>query len=371
MNFEHLDMILNQYIQNFDELNAREGHDEGYKWRAVRCFQEQWNRDESAWEDGLAGKFKAATKETENLVDNAWVQPNAGILALLKHKQEEDFVRACFEELFCADNGDLNKRWDRIVAFMEKINDRLDHYGKPKTYRQTNNSVIYYLNLWRPEENYIFKATEVKSWAQCIEYGDDFGEGKSFSLDKYYRMCDELLAELPKYEELMHLHNERAAKEMQGYDDKLHILVYDIIYCAEHYGFYSRMHIEKLSATERVRRAKIRDQQKTLAQQIHEKEDQLKMLEVSKIALPDLTGFDVRHRVFGSGKVISCSDEKLTIDFAGSQKILSHIDIIAKEILCFEDAAIVAQARHLAEVQAEEKKARVEIKQLKGRLATL
>ena len=152
MNFEHLDMIQNQYIQNFDELNAREGHDEGYKWRAVRCFQEQWNRDESAWEDGLAGKFKAATKETEILVDNAWVQPNAGILALLKHKQEEDFVRACFEELFCADNGDLNKRWDRIVAFMEKINDRLDHYGKPKTYRQTNNSVIYYLNLWRPEE---------------------------------------------------------------------------------------------------------------------------------------------------------------------------------------------------------------------------
>lgn len=112
------------------------------------------------------------------------------------------------------------------------------------------------MNLWKPEENYIFKFTEAKAWADSIEYGDDFGSGSDFSLEKYYAMCDELLVELPKYDKLMELHRKRFLREAKGFDDNLHILVYDIIYCAHAYNFHSEMDIPKSTTKERIKVAK-------------------------------------------------------------------------------------------------------------------
>ena len=93
---------------------------------------------------------------------------------------------------------------------MVTVNARIEKYvsGSWK-YPQNRNSVIYYLNLWKPEENYIFKATEAVAWANCIEYGDDLGSGKPFSLKKYYKMCDELLDEIKDNQELLNLHAKR------------------------------------------------------------------------------------------------------------------------------------------------------------------
>ena len=37
-------------------------------------------------------------------------------------------------------------------------------------------------------------------------YDEDFGTGAAFNLTQYYAMCDDLLNELPKYDELTRLH---------------------------------------------------------------------------------------------------------------------------------------------------------------------
>lgn len=336
MNRENLNAVLEAYVERFDKLNDINGNDEGYKWRATTWFKKHWDIDA----EDFVTMFKLAMKNTANLIDNARVQPIGGILELLKHKEEVEFVRKCFRELFSEDDGDLIVRQKRVDSFCKKINERIERYivGSYR-YTQKYNHAIYYLNLWRPEDNYIFKSTEANEWANCVEYGDDFGSGATFSLEKYYRMCDELLAELPSHCELMRLHNERIKKEMQGYDDKLHILVYDIIYCAcaKAYNLYRGISVSKSSAKERIKNIHTRQMRETLQIEITEKENNLRDMEDISIDLPDITGECLQHKKFGNGVIISCMRNVLSVDFLGENKNFQYPDAFLQGYLILEN----------------------------------
>ena len=62
----------------------------------------------------------------------------------------------------------------------------------------------------------MFKATQAKEFMYCIEYGDDFGSGESFSLKKYYNMCDLLVDEIKNTPELTSLHENRLTDTASG-----------------------------------------------------------------------------------------------------------------------------------------------------------
>ena len=317
MNCANLKIVFDQYVEQFDYLNEKDGHDEGYKWRAESCFVEHWDIDA----EDFPSMFKAAMHETSNLIDNATVQPINGISMLLKHEEEVEFVRECFRELFSEDGGDLDARLDRVDTFIEKINKKIDQYAHGSwKYPQKRNDVIYYLNLWRPEENYIFKATEATDWANCIEYGDDFGSGESFSLAKYYHMCDELLAEVSKNEEIMRLHAERFEEEAVGFDDELHILVYDIIFCAHNYNFYNKAVISTTSTKTRVSLAKTKEKIAALEEALGHTKDELDAAQ-SKAAVPiEMVGQTVTHKVFKEGKIIAQTGDVQLIAFGVGEK---------------------------------------------------
>lgn len=317
MNRQNLNLIFDQYIDRFAELNDPAGNNEGYKWTAESCFMANWNIDA----DDFPSMFKAAMKEMSNLIDNATVQPIGGILLLLKQKNEVEFVRNCFRELYAEDGGDIDTRQDRIYAFMEKINAKIDQYAKGSwKYPQTMNSVIYYLCLRYPNENYIFKATEATEWANCVEYGDDFGSGQTFSLAKYYKMCDELLDAVSQNDEIMELHKDRFEKNAEGFDDELHILVYDIIYCAHNYHFYTDGMIHTTSTKERINRAKAREELDALNVRIQEISAQISQLTSVEVQSIDMIGMIVTHKVFGSGKITSQSENIQIISFAVGDK---------------------------------------------------
>ena len=57
-----------------------------------------------------------------------------------------------------------------------------------------------------------------------------------------------------------------------------------------------------------------------LCMQIAEKEQKLQELLASPTALPDLTGCEVTHKMFGVGKVLPSTDQFLVIDLAASRK---------------------------------------------------
>lgn len=317
MNKHNLNLIFEQYISRFAELNDLNTYDEGYKWRAESCFLEHWNIEA----EDFPAMFKASTKEMSNLIDNATVQPIGGILLLLKQPNEVEFVRGCFRELYAEDGGDLEARQDRIYAFMEKMNAKIDQYASGSwKYPQKMNNVIYYLSLRYPSENYIFKATEATEWANCIEYGDDFGSGESFSLAKYYRMCDELRDAVSENEEIMRLHSLRFEKEARGFDDELHTLVYDIIYCAHTYNFYTDGIIHTTSAKERIKRAQTRDKIDRLEVELAEAKQNYANLSAQTSKEVDMTGMEVSHKAFGKGRIVSHANGIQVISFSVGEK---------------------------------------------------
>ena len=317
MNTANLKIVFDQYIEQFDYLNEKDGHDEGYKWRAESCFVEHWDIDA----EDFPAMFKAAMHETSNLIDNATVQPINGILMLLKHEEEVEFVRECFRELFAEDDGDLDARLDRVDTFIEKINKKIDQYAHGSwKYPQKRNDVIYYLNLWRPEDNYIFKATEATDWANCIEYGDDFGSGESFSLAKYYRMCDELLEVVSKNEEILRLHQQRFLEEAIGFDDELHILVYDIIFCAHNYNFYNKAVISTTSTKARINLAKTKEQIAQLEENLRALRSEFDECNRRANTPIDMVGKTVQHKVYKEGTVLSQTNDIQIILFSVGEK---------------------------------------------------
>ena len=367
MNKHNLNLIFEQYASRFAELNDVDGNDEGYKWRAESCFVEHWDIDA----EDFVSMFKAATKEMSNLIDNATVQPIGGILLLLKHQNEVEFVRECFRKLYQEDGGNLEARQDRIYAFMEKMNAKIDQYvsGSWK-YPQKMNNVIYYLSLRYPSDNYFFKATEATEWANCIEYGDDFGSGETFSLAKYYKMCDELRDAVSENEEIMELHSRRLEKEARGFDDDLHILVYDIIYCAHTYLFYTDGIIQTTSAKERIKRAKIHEEIEQFETELAAATERSQSYKDLVAHLIDMTGMEVEHKAFGKGVVVSQANSIQIISFPSGEKKFQFPTAYTGGFLK-ADETIMTVLNSDAANRAEADKADKEMKSLSDKIATL
>ena len=367
MNKTNLKLIFDQYIDRFAELNDPAGNNEGYKWTAESCFVANWDIDA----DDFSTMFKAAMKETSNLIDNATIQPIGGILLLLKQDNEVEFVRECFRSLFAEDDGDIDARQGRIYDFIEKINAKIDQYAKGSwKYPQTVNSVIYYLCLRYPNKNYIYKATEATEWANCVEYGDDFGSGQSFSLAKYYKMCDELLEAVLSNDEIMQLHRERFSKYANGFDDECHILVYDIIYCAHTYHFYTDGMIYTTSTKERINRATVRAELDALENRIQEIKGSLSRLVTNPTQPVDMVGMTVVHKAFGSGTVKSQTGDIQVITFAAGDKKFQFPTAYIGGFLKADDEII--QKILDADAQAKEiKKLENELKGLEDRFSRI
>lgn len=126
---------------------------------------------------------------------------------------------------------------------------------------------------------------------------------------------------------------------MQGYDDKLHILVYDIIYCAcaKAYNLYRGISVSKSSAKERIKNIHTRQMRETLQIEITEKENNLRDMEDISIDLPDITGECLQHKKFGNGVIISCMRNVLSVDFLGENKNFQYPDAFLQGYLILEN----------------------------------
>lgn len=318
MNRENLNKLISNYMSNFDYIN-NEVNMEYYKWEAVKHFQEHWDIDAP----DFAGMFKECVKETYNLINNRIVQPTNGIIKLAERPELTESIRQMFRDLLADDNGDIDKRQDKIYAFLDKADELLNIYYKGTwKYAQDMRTVIFYLSFIDPDKNYMFKATQAKEFMYCIEFGKDFGSGENFSLRKYYEMCDELVAAIKETPELVQLHKDRITDKMWS-DDDYHILAYDIIYSGIVYNLYNNITIVKPT----------RNKAQTHEQQIQAKRDELNaeleqintelnevLQERAKYDEFSAKGLVVEHKAFGSGVVIAHNGNLLNIRFGEQEK---------------------------------------------------
>lgn len=318
MNRENLNKLISNYMSNFNYIN-NEVNREYYKWEAVKHFQKHWDIDAP----DFAAMFKECVKETYNLINNKIVQPANGIIKLAEKPEITEVIRQMFRDLIVDDNGDIDKRQDKIYNFLDKADELLNIYCKGSwKYAQDMRTVIFYLSFIEPDKNYMFKATQAKEFMYCTEFGRNFGSGENFRLKNYYEMCDELVTAIKETPELVQLHNSRITEKMYTNDD-FHILAYDIIYSAIVYNLYNNITVVKpIPPKAQTHEQKIQAKFNELTANLEQINAELNEALQERANYDEFSakGLEVVHKSFGAGVVVAHNENLLTIRFGEQEK---------------------------------------------------
>ena len=345
MNTENLNLIIENYINRFDKLNAGEK----YKWTALQHFQNRWDIDA----EDFGAMFKDAVSETYNLISNRFVQPTIGIIEMAKHDPER--VRLMFRQLYMEDNGDLEARQDRVDAFITESEALLAQYAPGKwKFRQDTRTVISYLALRHPDENYIFKSTAARTFAQYIGYTNDIGTGSDFKLLSYYQMCDQIVEAIKNNDTLLVL-NETRMDESTWPDKSHHLLASDIIFCAPGYNLFDDLTPIIKSKKGLAEKAKA-DKKDNLEAKIHQIKTDLYEIkdEIEDHGHIHLADISVIHSKFGKGKVVSHTNNMITVLFKDGEKRLGLPDAFINKSTLAEPAYIQNYFETIADLLNEE-----------------
>ena len=247
-----LHKLFDVYINHFEEINSEdepekniEGHREYFKWIAAYSFS---NFEFNNTMDYVSG-LKELRKVSSVLIDTS---SHYLFSALIKCAEKEgpDAVRNLFLHLFEDDNGDLKARQTRIDAFIRDSNAMAKRNGLGGyVYENSQSSAMAFLALKDPAHNCLLRTSLFKKFASRVGFADDWGTLDNFKLDVFYRFCDEIADSALGYPELMDKNRKRFTKQ---FAEKHHIrdplfasikgsdrylLVFDIIYCTETYGY--------------------------------------------------------------------------------------------------------------------------------------
>lgn len=321
MNKENLHEIISRYEAQYDVINNKE-NEEIFKWKAVDCFQREWFSQDNQ-ELPFSVLFSKAKRESSVLIDNSTVSPANGIVKMAE--QEENEVKRLFcDVLFAEDNGNLALRQQHMEEFLEGIEKvRLKHFPASWKYAQDRHAASCYLALFAPKKNYIYKYTHAESFAKYIEYGKDLGSGSNFSLANYYEMCDLVVEALREHPSLLNAYQELLT---DGYypDDSLHLLAFDVIYCASTYNLFTGLqHKAKKEAIKAYKLEQLHQAEvEKLRTKIEELETHIQSLDVEldMYRSINLVGVQVNEKHYGVGTIVSQNVNIIKVAFADGER---------------------------------------------------
>lgn len=354
MNTENLQQIFAHYTERFEELNNTEC-DENFKWRAAKLFRERM--DTALAKDGkeFADALKKIVREkiTQTIVDN-YTQPFAGLVELAY--KEPETVKEMLLGLFADDGNDLKVREQKISTFFAQSGKLLETYFPGSfRYKQDAHAVSAYLFLYDLDHHYLYKPTQARLFADCVEFYGDWGAGNHIKLDVFYRMCDELVAEIKKCPALLATDQSRfdgrfrGSPEEMAPDKEKHILAFDIIYCSMVYDLFKGITFKPITAKEK----KLYEERLKKATELQESyvraEERYRQLEEAvqhykEVLVP---GTPVQSRMFGEGKVLELETDRIAVQFTSNAepKKFDFFFAIADQHLKFEDALDEATAK--------------------------
>lgn len=245
-------------------------------------------------------------KLSSNLIDSSQQLP---FYAMVDYaKKEPETVREMFKKLYADEHLECEAKQKTITDFIEASESlRMKYYPDSRLYINNQRSVMMYLFLRYPDSNYGYKASQAKSFADCIEFYDEWGPMTDFRLDVFYRMCDQLVVEIKANEALIATHKSRFEKTDRALypDENYHILALDIIYTSQAYNFYGDMTFTPINAQARKLHFERVAKAKELAEAVEKaKEDAELLNQAQKYLGKVLTeGASVKHRMFGEGRV--------------------------------------------------------------------
>jgi len=367
MNNENLHELIKRYKLDFEHINDPK-HNEIFKWRAVKHFQNVWFAADANIKP-FAELFRDAKKECGVLIDGARVTPANGIVKLAE--QIPDEVENLFKNvLFADDGGNIITRQNNMESFLEATEIlRKDLFPASWKYKQDRHAASCYLSLFAPEHNFIYRYSYADKFALYIDFGLDIGSGGSFRLDYYYDMCNLVVDALREHQDLLDMHFSIIDDKCYR-DESLHIMAFDLIYCAQCYGYYSGL-VQKAKKRSAKTRSNTKTQdingkkllyEKKRAEKIALLESQINELELRCEQYEDisLVNVEVFSSDYGKGLIIQQKDALVTVQFADSVKkfeinrkyigrpILENDDEIVDALSEYSDAL-----RKLKELRAE------------------
>ena len=312
MNRNNLKSIFKKYIDNFEVLN-NEKNDEIYKWEIAQEFQ-NFDVDASDFAEMLNHMWRTSA----NLIDSSQQLP---FYALVDYaRKEPETVREMFRKLYAEEHTDTEIKQQLIDEFIASSEELRKKYNPDsRLYVNNQRSVMMYLFLRYPNSNFAYKASQAKSFADCIEFYDDWGPMTDFKIDVYYRMCEQLIEEIKADEALMETHKSRFENTDRKLhpDEELHILVFDIIFSSQAYNFYDGMTYAPINAQARKLYFEKVAKAKELSETLEKAKVELASLDEAKeyVAKTLIPGMVVKHKTFGEGTIEECSETILTVQF--------------------------------------------------------
>ena len=215
MNRQILRHYINEYKLNFDRVNQ----EEIYKWKAVKCYQDNWNIEAENFYEMLM----VSLSRTKNLLDSGQYFPLRMLVQYAEHRPNE--VRQLFRNLY-NEEEDL---FERIQNFQTNINVINDELFKNKKSYQDPRAIIVYLVLRYPERYFFYKFEMFKQFSKKLELIYKSVKGHLENIGHFNSQCELIRFELSLDQELLKLHKNRITSDCY-YDENLNILTQDFIY---------------------------------------------------------------------------------------------------------------------------------------------
>lgn len=215
MNRQILRHYIDEYKLNFKRVNQ----EEIYKWKAVKCYQDNWNIDAENFYEMLL----ASLSRTKNLLDSGQYFPLRMIVQYAEQRPNE--VRQLFKNLHNEDE-DLFERIEDFQISINAINDEL--FENKKSY-QDPRAIIVYLVLRFPERYFFYKFEMFKQFSEKLELIYKPVKGRIENIGHFNSQCELIRFELSLDQELLKLHKNRITTDCY-YDENLNILTQDFIY---------------------------------------------------------------------------------------------------------------------------------------------
>ncbi len=191
MNHANLHELINRYEANYYTVNNKE-HDEIFKWRAVKQFNDVWY-DKKYENLSFSQLFNKAKSECSVLIDNSQVAPTNGIVKLAEICPDE--VKSLFTDVLFLETNDVEQIHNNMDSFLEKI-EVIRQRVMPQNwkYKQDRHAASCYLSFINPEKHYIYRYSEAEEFAKYIEYGIDIGSGVCLSSKNVSKRAPKMLA---------------------------------------------------------------------------------------------------------------------------------------------------------------------------------
>ncbi len=343
MNKDNLNQIFTEYIDKFEFVNDAE-HMEYYKWQICREYPVLMKKALEANAEDFPSALYEVKKCTKNVIDS-YTQPFMGLVELAK--KEPETVRKMLIDLYADDGGDLKVQMKLISDFFEQHNVLLNKYFPDSfLYKQNSHSVSAMLFLNDPEHHYMYKAVQCQSFADSIEYYNDWGTGDNIKLDVFYKMCDEVVEEIKKCPELLDTDKRRfdgrldiLYKGEMHPDMEKHILLFDIIYCCNVYDLFNKISYNKLSPKEKKEHL-VKQSIAERLRQAYERAlaDSQKLEEAYSCFVGLLSNAGkIKHKKYGEGTVCDVSRDYIVVEFQEKKTQISLPMCISNGIIMVDN----------------------------------